>query len=235
MKTAMKTNRKNKVKTVASIVAITLVTLAAFVHTSEANAWGGRLFCGRRACQSYSYCQYSRCSYRCATTSASCKACSNYKSRSVCSGDSCSVNTVSDAPKYALETPNNCATCFGKTCSTCATNVCVDCDLSEIERELIAEANRVRGRFVLKFDATVNARSQYNSQCQAERRQLGHFTGDANEIAGMGYASAKAAIQGWLNSPAHRAILLRSNYTKVGASVKRGSNGVLYWTMNFGY
>ncbi len=107
-------------------------------------------------------------------------------------------------------------------------------DLSAIERELVAEAIRVRGR-VLAIDRLCCQRSRYNSDAQASYCRLGHYTGDANEIAGVGYGSARAAIQGWLNSPAHRAILLRANYSKVGAAVRQGRDGRLYWTMNFSY
>lgn len=105
-------------------------------------------------------------------------------------------------------------------------------DLSAIERELIAEAIRVRGR-VLAIDRLCCQRSRRNSDAQASYCQLGHFTGSAYEIAGVGYGSPTAAVQGWLNSPAHRAILLRADFTKVGAAVRRGRDGRLYWTMNF--
>lgn len=105
-------------------------------------------------------------------------------------------------------------------------------DLSAIERELIAEAIRVRGR-VLAIDRLCCQRSRRNSDAQASYCQLGHFTGSAYEIAGVGYGSPAAAVQGWLNSPAHRAILLRADFTKVGAAVRRGRDGRLYWTMNF--
>lgn len=147
-------------------------------------------------------------------------------------------NECSDCQR-ASQTTSSCSTCTSGTCSvdsseTTLINPEAEIELSEIEKELVREAIRVRGR-ILSIDRLCCQRSRYNSNAQASYCRLGHYTGDSNEIAGVGYGSARAAIQGWLNSPAHRAILLRANYTKVGASVKRGRDGLLYWTMNFGY
>ena len=143
---------------------------------------------------------------------------------------SCQTRSACSACKTTAA--ESCETCSGESCETCS-----DCPLSALESELVKEAIRVRGRHarILKFDLSCNRRAQYNTICQSTYCQLGHYTGDCNEIAGVGYTSARAAIAGWLNSPQHRAILLRGNYTRVGACVRRGRDGRLYWTMNFAY
>lgn len=160
----------------------------------------------------------------CQSTTASAQSCQT------CPGGVCLVD-----PVESVEIAPGCETCSGETCESCES--CDDCPLSELESELVREAIRVRGqsRRILKFDFNCNRRAQYNTSCQATYCRLGHYTGDSNEIAGVGYTSARAAIAGWLNSPQHRAILLRGNYTRVGACVRRGRDGRLYWTMNFGF
>lgn len=160
---------------------------------------------------------------------ATCSTCST------CRGGVCQTQTVENAPGWnAAEPEEPCDPCGA--CETCQdVETCEDCPLTALESELVKEAIRVRGsaRLRLKFDALCNRRAQYNANAQASYCRLGHFSGDSNEIAGRGYTSARAAIQGWLGSPAHRAILLRSDYCKVGACVRRGRDGLLYWSMNF--
>ena len=243
-----KVNLKTNVKKVASTVAITLVTLAAFANTNEANAQGffQRLFGVRcsscncrqsyqavqaRSCARFGFSQYSICSpcSACQTTAqpAACAPCEK-TDEPTCANGTCLTDPIER--EYVPTEPTEAAP---EPCEA----VEEDAELSELEKELVREAIRVRGAACLrlKFDAIVNRRSQYNTQCQASYCRLGHYSGDSNEIAGVGYGSARAAIQGWLNSPAHRAILMRPNFTKVGACVKRGRDGLLYWTMNFGY
>jgi hypothetical protein len=42
------------------------------------------------------------------------------------------------------------------------------------------------------------------------------------------------AVRGWLNSPAHRANLLRPEYREIGVGLTRGGAYGTYWTQNFG-
>lgn len=147
-------------------------------------------------------------------------------------------------------TQQRCATCAGGVCQVetepaqeykpepCeAVETCEDCPLSDVEAALVKEVVRVRGasRLRLKFDAACNRRAIYNANAQANACRVGHFSGDVNEVAAVGCTSAAAAVRLWMQSPAHRAILLRSNYCKVGASVRKGRDGRLYWSLNFGF
>ena len=105
---------------------------------------------------------------------------------------------------------------------------------SNTENRLVELANRLRHHCPITRDANLQKWAERNSNAQASYGQLGHFTGHGYEIAGAGYTTPESVVNGWLNSPAHRAILLNSSLTKVGASVKRGVDGRLYWTMTFG-
>ena len=129
--------------------------------------------------------------------------------------------------------PTPCEPCENVgACDACET--CETCPLEGVEAEIVREIIRVRGR-ALRFDPACIRRAQFNANAQANSCRLGHFSGDCNEIAGRGYTTARAALAGWLASPAHRAILLRGGYTKIGASVRRGRDGFLSWSVNCGY
>ena len=52
-------------------------------------------------------------------------------------------------------------------------------------------------------------------------------------IAG-GYPSAQAVVNGWLNSPGHRANIENGSYKAIGVGAVRDQGGGLWWTQNFG-
>ncbi len=60
---------------------------------------------------------------------------------------------------------------------------------------------------------------------------LGNYSTAGENIA-MGYSSAQAVMEGWMNSPGHRANILSANFTSIGVGCY-SSNGVLYWTQVF--
>ncbi|MEM9278914.1 MAG: CAP domain-containing protein, partial [Pseudomonadota bacterium] len=51
------------------------------------------------------------------------------------------------------------------------------------------------------------------------------FDNSAGENLGVGYRSIDAAIEGWLNSPGHRKILLKRNYSLGGIAYARNTSG----------
>jgi len=51
------------------------------------------------------------------------------------------------------------------------------------------------------------------------------FDNNAGENLGVGYKSIDEAIEGWLNSPGHRRILLKRNYTLGGIAYARNISG----------
>ena len=139
-------------------------------------------------------------------------------------------------PAWKEVDSESCEEC--EECQEC--EECAPCDAvetTELESRLIKAANAIRGRArnFLTVDRNLLSWARLNSSRQASYCRLGHFTGRSFEIAGEGYATPEAAINGWLGSAPHREILLNRHFTKVGASVYRGRNGRLYWTMTFGY
>ena len=55
------------------------------------------------------------------------------------------------------------------------------------------------------------------------------------ECIAAGYTSPRSAVDAWLNSPPHRAILLGENYTEIGSGYYSGAGTYgTYWTTDFG-
>lgn len=61
----------------------------------------------------------------------------------------------------------------------------------------------------------------------------GYSRPGAENIA-MGYATAKAVLDGWMNSPGHRANILNCSLKAIGIGVEYGSGGP-WWTQDFGF
>ncbi len=54
------------------------------------------------------------------------------------------------------------------------------------------------------------------------------------ENIAYGYATADAVMQGWLNSPGHRANIENASFRAIGVGAASSSAGRLYWTQEFG-
>ena len=164
-----------------------------------------------------------------------------------CSDEACEyvpkptdAETKSEEPtKYEVESVVPCEACeaTSESCEDCeAVGPCDAVGATELESRLIAALNAARVRFRLRAclaDKNLLGWARYNSSLQASYCRPGHFTGRSYEIAGGGYATPEAAVDGWLGSTPHRAILLNCSLTRIGASVYRGRDGLLYWTANF--
>ena len=120
---------------------------------------------------------------------------------------------------------------------TDAVEPCDAVQTTEIERRLLNVINNVRERFGRQrcaADRNLFGWARYNSALQARYCRLGHFSGHSYEIAGEGYLTPEACVNGWIGSAAHNAILFGGSWTRVGVSVYQGQNGRYYWTATFG-
>jgi uncharacterized protein YkwD len=67
----------------------------------------------------------------------------------------------------------------------------------------------------------------------ARIRDNGYTGGFAGENIAMGYPTADSVVQGWLNSPGHRANIENGTYNASGVSAAMNTNG-WFWTQDFG-
>lgn len=65
-------------------------------------------------------------------------------------------------------------------------------------------------------------------------KDCGYTGGAWGENIAVGYATAQAAVNGWLGSSGHRANIESAGYTTTGVGVAADASGRLYWTQSFG-
>lgn len=115
----------------------------------------------------------------------------------------------------------------------------------------LTNAERARhGLGPLELDDRLMQAAQGHSDCQASRRTMTHegprgeSPGDritatdyewrrwAENVA-MGYRTPDDVVAAWMNSPGHRANILKSTITEIGLGLAYGSDGAPYWTQLF--
>ncbi|MBR2002558.1 MAG: CAP domain-containing protein [Thermoguttaceae bacterium] len=107
--------------------------------------------------------------------------------------------------------------------------------LAEIEAELVREANAARldeKRRPLRFESAQTSGARETARRNAFERRARHYGPPCAEICAAGYASPRAAVRGWLQSPDHRAILLGGR-ERVSAGVAFDGDGRLYCVLRF--
>lgn len=55
----------------------------------------------------------------------------------------------------------------------------------------------------------------------------------AGENIAYGYSTPAAVMNGWMNSPGHRANILGKQYNQIGVGMVKNSKGQIYWTQVF--
>lgn len=64
-------------------------------------------------------------------------------------------------------------------------------------------------------------------------KRTGYTYSSAGENIAAGYYTAESVVQGWYNSPGHRANMLNCNYTEIGIAYANGGTYGRYWTQVF--
>lgn len=125
-------------------------------------------------------------------------------------------------------------------------------NVSDIEKEVARLVNVERqknGLNPLTLDASISSVARLKSQDMIDKNYFNHQSPTygspfdmlrkfginyqyAGENIAMGQRTAQEVMNGWMNSPGHRANILSSNYGKIGVgyAVK---NGTAYWTQMF--
>lgn len=126
----------------------------------------------------------------------------------------------------------------------------LDTSVRAYEQEVIRLVNEERAKAGLKAlteDWELSRVARYKSQDMHDLRYFSHTSPTygspfdmmkafgiryrtAGENIAMGYRTPAAVVQGWMNSPGHRANILNASYTKIGVGYVASGN---YWTQHF--
>ncbi len=122
--------------------------------------------------------------------------------------------------------------------------------VQEYEAEVVRLVNEIRvqnGLKPLKTNWELSRVARYKSQDMHDKKYFSHTSPTygspfammknfgityraAGENIAMGYRTPKDVVNGWMNSPGHRANILNASYTQIGVGyVASGS----YWTQMF--
>lgn len=130
--------------------------------------------------------------------------------------------------------------------------------LDSYESDLVSQVNQFRagkGLSTLRVSDTLTAAAKWMSVDMATRDYFSHTSSDGRtptkrmadagypafstwtgEDLAAGYTSAAQVLQGWINSPAHYAVLTNPAYRAIGVGRAYGSGSSYgwYWTADFG-
>jgi uncharacterized protein YkwD len=120
---------------------------------------------------------------------------------------------------------------------------------AEILRLVNAERSKA-GCSALSSESHLDAAAQKHTDLQAEKNSMSHqLPGEASmgdrvtaagykwrglgENVAAGYTSAASVMDGWMNSPGHKANILNCGFEELGVGRAKSSSGTLYWTQVF--
>lgn len=125
-----------------------------------------------------------------------------------------------------------------------------DSQVLSYEAEVVRLVNEVRaenGLEPLKLNWELSRVARYKSQDMKDKNYFSHTSPTfgspfqmirnfglsyrtAGENIARGYATPKAVMEGWMNSPSHRANILKASYRQIGVGYVAQGN---YWTQHF--
>ncbi len=73
-----------------------------------------------------------------------------------------------------------------------------------------------------------------NGSSPWDRSKAAGYNNAIGENVAMGYRDAAAVMDGWMNSPGHRANILNCDAKAIGVGLAKASDGSPYWTQLFG-
>lgn len=115
---------------------------------------------------------------------------------------------------------------------------------------LVNQERQAAGLGSLKSDSKLAALAQQKAEDMAEKGYFSHTSPTygsafdmlkaadysyrtAGENIAKGQKTAEAVMNGWMNSPGHRANILDSGYTKIGVGYATNGSGTPYWVQIF--
>lgn len=158
---------------------------------------------------------------------------------------------LDNVTKESLEQPT-CTTpsktSFPEASPTCSTETCPSCRLADLAKQplktvaesvYLARVNSIRRQYgvrSLTLDAYLEQGCEAHANFMARYRVLQHASSGygRGEIIAQNYSvGIETALNQWLNSPAHRSILLSPNAVSCGVAAKRDGYGCNWCVMRF--
>jgi uncharacterized protein YkwD len=121
------------------------------------------------------------------------------------------------------------------------------------QAQVVVLVNRQRaagGCGPLAVNAKLTVAAQLHSEDQAAHNTMSHTGSDGSspwdrtkragypnaiaENVAAGYPDAEAVMQGWMNSPGHRANIMNCAARAIGVGYAKAAGGTPYWTQDFG-
>ncbi len=98
-----------------------------------------------------------------------------------------------------------------------------------MSQNLVAPANKRAQEIVQKFSHTRPNGTQWSTVLE----EYNVSVTAAGENLAYGYNTPEAVVEGWMNSPGHRANIMNANFHKIGIGVYKDSKGTVYCTQLF--
>lgn len=161
------------------------------------------------------------------TTRSNCGACATRSASQTCSDGSCSVHT---------ETEPSCDGCEGGSCEYVPTESGnVEVEKYTARRTLLDRLNAARERFGLHslvLDQSLESGASVQASICSRSGRLVHAYGVA-EILAQNSSDFDGAVNQWLNSPAHRSLLLSGGFRRCGIGLVRDGYGRSWYAVQF--
>ena len=124
---------------------------------------------------------------------------------------------------------------------------------NKLEKEVVTLVNQERskqGLAPLKDNVSLSNVARTKSEDMAKNNYFSHtsptygspfdmmkhfgitYTAAGENIA-MGQPTAASVMNGWMNSPGHKANILSKDFTEIGVGIAKNTNGSIYWTQDF--
>ena len=123
-----------------------------------------------------------------------------------------------------------------------------------VGQDVVNQTNQNRanvGLPPLVINAQLTAAAEAHSAEQATRNTMTHTGANGSnpgqrmknagyrpstwgENVAAGYPDPASVVNGWINSPGHRANILNPAFTEIGVGAVTSSSGAIYWTMDLG-
>ncbi|WP_407566871.1 CAP domain-containing protein [Polymorphospora sp. A560] len=121
------------------------------------------------------------------------------------------------------------------------------------EEQVVAIVNQRRaeaGCGAVRTNADLAKAARLHSEDQAAHNRMSHegsngsspwqraeqagYQRAISENVAAGYRTPAAVMEGWMNSPGHRANILNCDAKAIGMGIARSGDGTIYWTQMFG-